>query len=265
MLMIYKSRFGDIYYELSGPKEAPLVALCHGVGMDHQTFRKQVGALQGEFQVMIWDLPGHGRSTMTNHDKRFSQIAAECLVGLLDETNIDRAVLGGLSLGSFVIQHVLSEYPERVVATFHIGGLTLYPKYSSLLKPVFLMTDILRIMPSKLFYSSFAKHRANTEETRQYLEDAISKTGKDLVLKITRDMGADMIEGVPEPPVRPLLITYGEDDIYTRGLSEKWHRRIPGSHRAVISKANHIANQDNGDEFNKTLLSFLQSLENTSC
>ncbi len=258
--MIYKSKYGDIYYELTGLKEKPVVVLCHGVGMDHRTFKKQVSALQREYQVIIWDMPGHGSSTMTNYNIRFSLMAAECFVGLLEETDTDRAVLGGLSLGSFVIQHVLNKYPERVIATFHIGGLPLYPKYSSLLKPIFFMTGILKLMPDKMFYSSFAKHRANTPDARQSLEDAISKTGKELVLKITMDMGEDMIEGVPEPPERPMLIAYGADDIYARGLSAKWHQRIPGSQRAVISNANHIANQDNGDEFNKFLLSFLQGI-----
>jgi pimeloyl-ACP methyl ester carboxylesterase len=258
--MIYKSKYGEIYYEFTGLKGALVVVLCHGVGMDHQTFEKQVSALQKEYQVVVWDMPGHGRSTMAKHDMRFSLMAAECLVGLLDETETDRAVLVGLSLGSFIIQHVLNKYPERVIATVHIGGLPLYPKYSSMLKPVFLMTGIFRIMPGKMFYSSFAKHRANTPETRQHLEDTISKTGKELVLKITRDMGDDMLEGVPEPPERPLLITYGEDDIYTRGLSAKWHKRALGSQRVVISKANHIANQDNWGEFNKSPISFLQAL-----
>jgi len=71
--------------------------------MDHRTFAQQVTALQREYQVIVWDMPRHGRSTMTKYDMRFSLMAAECLVGLLDETDTDRAVLGGLSLGSFVI------------------------------------------------------------------------------------------------------------------------------------------------------------------
>lgn len=81
-----------------------------------------------------------------------------------------------------------------------------------------------------------------------------------MVLKITRDIGDDLVEGLPGLPHRPLLITCGEDDIFTRGLSEKWHRRTPGSQRAVISKANHIANQDNAEEFNRVLISFLRAL-----
>ncbi|NBG88212.1 alpha/beta fold hydrolase [Isachenkonia alkalipeptolytica] len=263
--MIYKSKYGEIYYEFSGPEGAPVLALCHGVGMDHKTFEKQVKALEKEYRVIVWDMPGHGRSTMAKHDMRFTLMAADCLVELLDETGTDRAVLGGLSLGSFVIQHVLCKHPERVIATVHIGGLPLHPKYSSLLKPAFSMTGSMKIMPDKMFYRSLAKHRTNTLEARRYMENVVSKTGKDMILKITKDMGEDMLEGVPAPPDKPLLITYGEDDIYTRRLSKKWHKRIPGSQRGVIPKANHIANQDNDTEFNKILLAFLETIENIHC
>ena len=259
--MIFKSTYGEIYYEISGKEEAPVIVLCHGVGMDHRTFEKQVEGLRGDYRVIVWDMPGHGYSSMSKPDMRFSLMAAECLVELLDETGTDRAVLGGLSLGSFVIQYVLHKYPERVIATIHIGGITLHPKYSSLLKPVFSMTGSLKIMPDRMFYRSFAKHRANAPETRKYMEDVASRTGKDLIMKITKDMGEDMLEGLPEPPDRPLLITWGADDIYTRRLSEKWHKRTPGSRKAMISHANHIANQDNHYEMNESLRSFLQELQ----
>ncbi len=63
--MIYKSKFGDIYYEITGPEGKPVVLLCHGIGMDHRTFEGQVTALQGEYRVIVWDMPGHGRSTMS--------------------------------------------------------------------------------------------------------------------------------------------------------------------------------------------------------
>lgn len=257
---MFKSKYGEIYYELKGLPGAPVVILCHGVGMDHKTFEKQVFALEKEYRVLVWDMPGHGRSTMEKEDLRFTLMAAECLMELLDELEIEAGIFGGLSLGSFVIQQVLRKCPERVMATVHIGGLPLYPKYSPLLKPAFSMSGSLKLMPDKMFYRSLAKHRTNALETRRYMEDVVSKTGKDLILKITKDMGEDMLQGVPEPREKPMLIAYGEDDIYTRRLSEKWHKRTPGSDRGIISKANHIANQDNAGEFNEILLSFLRKI-----
>jgi 3-oxoadipate enol-lactonase len=256
--MIHESKYGNIYYELSGVEGASVIAFCHGVGMDHQTFKKQIDALESDYQVLVWDMPGHGRSSIKNKEMNYSLMAAECLVELLDITNTKRAILGGLSLGSFVVQYVLEQHPERVISTFHIGGIPLYPKYSSIIKPIVYFTGLLKLMPSNMFYRSFAKHRANQKETQRYLQDSISKVGKDLVLKITKDMGENMIRGTAKPPNRPLLIACGEDDIYTRSYSVKWHKRIPESNIAIISNANHIANQDNWKEFNESLIMFLE-------
>lgn len=260
--MIHKSKFGDIYYEIFGPKGKPAVVLSHGVGMDYRTFDRQVSALKEHYQVIVWDMPGHGRSTLVENNVRFSLVAADCLVGILDETGTESAILAGVSLGSFVIQQVLNKYPLRVAATVHIGGVSLYPKYSSLLKPIFpIIVGLCKLMPEKTFYSTFARHRANTSETQQYLEETITNTGTELVLKITKDMGYDLTEGIPDPPKRPILITFGEKDIYTRRMSAKWHKKTPGSHCSVIPNANHVANQDNPEYFNKALMSFLQSLD----
>lgn len=260
--MIQKSNFGDIYYEVSGPKGKHVIVFCHGVGMDHRTFEHQVSALQGDYQVIVWDMPGHGQSTLTKNDVRYSLAAAECLIGILNETDTDRAVLIGQSLGSFVIQQVLDKYPLRVAATVHIGGVSLYPRYSRLLKPIFpIIVGLCKIIPKKTFYSTFARHRANSPETQQYMEEAITNTGTELVLKITKDMGDDLTQGVAQPQKRPTLIMYGDDDVYSRKFSAKWHKNTPGSHCAVIPKAHHIANQDNPSDFNNALMAFLEEVD----
>lgn len=99
---VYKSEFGDIYYESSGPKEAPVVIFIHGVGMDHRTFEKQVEVLKDNYRVIVWDLPGHGRSTLKENKQRYTKMAADCLYRLMTDTGVNKAVLVGQSLGSII-------------------------------------------------------------------------------------------------------------------------------------------------------------------
>jgi len=68
----YKSLFGDIFYKDSGPKDAPAVIFLHGVGMDHRTFDEQVNVLKDRYRVIVFDLPGHGRSTIKNYNFSFT-------------------------------------------------------------------------------------------------------------------------------------------------------------------------------------------------
>ena len=65
---------GDVslWFDVSGPSvipqgdttaERPVVVAVHGgPGLDHMTVKSALGPLAGDFQVVYFDLRGHGRS-----------------------------------------------------------------------------------------------------------------------------------------------------------------------------------------------------------
>ena len=262
MVNFYKSKYGNVYYELSGPEDAPVVIFLHGVGMDHRTFEKQREALHRRYRTLLIDLPGHGHSSIENYDKRYSLLAAECLEELMDEAGIDKAIIVGQSLGSFICQRFQLKNPGRVIATVHIGGAELVSFAGSWAKAFIPVTmGMIYIMPKKSFFNAFGRHKADTIETQEYLIEATKKSGKKLISAITKDLLYEIIEGIPQPEYRHLMISFGESDMsFIRKNSLKWHKKMPGSVLVKIEDANHIANQDNPDLFNKALLNFLGSI-----
>lgn len=52
-------------YEIvtKAPRNAPSVALVHGVSQDHRLFDRQVAAFEKSCRLILIDLPGHGRSS----------------------------------------------------------------------------------------------------------------------------------------------------------------------------------------------------------
>ncbi len=262
MEKFYKSKYGNVYYDLSGPEDAPVVIFLHGVGMDHRTFEKQKESLHDQYRILLIDLPGHGSSSIENYDKRYSILTAECLEGLMDKEGIDKAVLVGQSLGSFISQRFLLKSPERVIATAHIGG-TEFKSYTGSWAKAFIpiTMGMIHIMPKKTFYNAFGRHKADSVETQEYLIEATKNTGRKLIAAITKDMLHEIIEGIPEPEYRHLMISFGEKELsFIRKNSVKWHEKTPGSVLVEIKGANHIANQDNPDRFNEALKNFLESI-----
>ncbi len=72
-------------------------------------------AVEGN-RVITFDPLGHGRSARPIEPWRYSMGAfAEQTIGLLDHLEIDRAVIGGTSLGANVTLEVASRAPERMV------------------------------------------------------------------------------------------------------------------------------------------------------
>ena len=106
-----------LYYEIHG--HGPRVLLfMHGILMDSNMNRRLANDLAARgFRVVLLDLPGHG---LSEKPKRASfhrmDTYAGHVVALLDHLGIDRAAVGGVSLGGNVSLLVAAMAPERVQA-----------------------------------------------------------------------------------------------------------------------------------------------------
>ncbi len=260
--MFVETRTGSIYYDVHGPVGAPAVMFLHGVAMDHRTFDEQVAALSDRYRVIVWDLPCHGCSAHIDNTPSYARSTADLAMDLLDELGIDRAVLAGLSLGSFVVQHAAHAYPDRVAAAVHISGGPLHPNYPAALKLIMPFTYLtIKLLPSQTVNRSFAVHKALAEDTIAYLMETTAQTGKDTVIHLTNEMTRDLVRGLPEPPTQPSLIIYGDHDLrFIQHMSILWHERQPNSRLVEVPNAHHILNQDNPAYFNNVLLEFLETI-----
>ena len=101
----------------SGPDVSgtPLV-LLHGWNIDARSnFGFAFNALAAERRVVMFDHHGHGAGVRS--PQRFSiEDAATDVVSVLDAIGIDRAVIGGYSMGGAIAQVVALTAPERCEA-----------------------------------------------------------------------------------------------------------------------------------------------------
>ncbi|MGZ5048942.1 MAG: 3-oxoadipate enol-lactonase [Usitatibacter sp.] len=102
-----------VNYELIGPSDAPVVALCHSLGTSLRLWDRQVAPLAERFRVLRYDLRGHGASGVTCGDYSVEQLARDHLA-LLDSLEIDRAYVCGVSLGGLIAQWLGAHAPDRV-------------------------------------------------------------------------------------------------------------------------------------------------------
>ena len=260
--MYLESSYGRIHYEVQGPQDALKVLFAHGVTMDQRTFQPQVEALKDRYRVVCLDLPGHGRSERVDLSGPYSARAAKVINELLDELGARRVVLVGQSLGSTLCQRAAWEAPDRVVGSVHLGGWSLYPRASPLLRALNpLIALSIGLFPRKPLCALFAAHKALKPETQAYLRECVTAAGKRLVLRLTLDMLRDMTEGIPGRLKHPMLICHGDHEAgFIRRHARLWHEVQPSATCAVIEEAHHIANQDNPRGFNEVLVAFLDSV-----
>lgn len=103
-------------YDLTGPADAPVVALIHGLGLNRDvTWRALAPALAERFRVLSYDLPGHGETALPEGPVTLTTLSAH-LIALLDALEIPRAALVGFSLGGMINRRCAMDHPDRVTA-----------------------------------------------------------------------------------------------------------------------------------------------------
>ena len=109
---------GDLtlhYGERGRPEGRPFV-MTHGL-LWSSRMMERAAALLADERVLLLDLHGHGKSDKPIEAARYTwDEFADDVVGLLDHLGIDRAVVGGLSLGANVTLATAHRYPDRVAA-----------------------------------------------------------------------------------------------------------------------------------------------------
>ena len=102
----------NLAYEDAG--SGPAIILIHGFPLCRKMWRPQWYKLPlSGYRVNAPDLRGFGESDAP--DGPYSmELYADDLVGLMDHLEIEKAVIGGMSMGGYVLFNLLERYPERV-------------------------------------------------------------------------------------------------------------------------------------------------------
>ena len=90
----------------------PLV-LIHGLGDDHRAWRRSISDVMLGHRVILYDLRGHGQSTLGEADRSLRQLGDD-LAALMNVLGVDSADVAGFSLGGTIAMRLGIDHPERV-------------------------------------------------------------------------------------------------------------------------------------------------------
>ena len=259
---IKSGKYGSIHYWVGGQGEE-CVVFTHGATMDHGLFESQIDYFAPKYKLIIWDVPKHGRSRPY---AQFSlKIAADELIGILDEEKVDKAHLVGQSMGGYISQIVARDYPERVKSLVAVDSSPMQPSYYSALDSWLLSLSgpLLRFYPYNSLIKTIAKQIALEAPAQQYALATLKQLSKAEIATIMGAVSqgvADFGQDAPLPV--PILIIYGDADRTgkVQTYCQQWAKREKRPLQ-IIPNAAHNANMDNPHAFNQVLDEFLQQVD----
>lgn len=256
----------EIAYDVAGDEGDEPVVLLHGFPFNRSMWGAQVEALSETHRVITPDLRGHGESE-TGAGAATMEEAAQDIAALLDELNIKRASVAGLSMGGYVALAFYRMFPERVRALVladtraqadtEEARRTREETAARALEEG--MSTIADSMLPKLLAP--ATHERKPEVVAR-VREMILKTKPEGAAAALRGMAVrrDQTEFLPEIKVPVLILVGSEDAITPPADSRAMHGRIEGSRLEIIEGAGHVSNLERPEEFNRALVSFLGGL-----
>jgi pimeloyl-ACP methyl ester carboxylesterase len=242
-----------IFYEVNGVAgDRTPVLLTHGYSATAEMWQPNLETLGARRRVITWDIRGHGRSDSPEDQALYSsELSVADMEAILEATGVERAVVGGFSLGGYLSLEFYLRHPERVAALmlFDTG-------------PGFKRDE------ARAGWNRTAEATATGFETRGL--DALPKRpevgrathrGAAGLAKAARGIlvqhDARVIESLPAIAV-PTLVVVGALNTPFLAAADYMAAKVPGAVKVVIEDAGHASNIDQPEAFNRAVLDFLE-------
>lgn len=266
---IMETEKGNIHYWMNEVRENDVtLVFLPGLTADHRLFDKQIEYFEDKYSVLVWDAPGHNASrpfqlTFSLADK------ARYLHNIFEEEHIFNPIIIGQSMGGYVGQSYMDNYPGSLKGFISIDSAPLKRKYMTSAELWLLKrTEVIyKPYPWKSLLKAGAKGCAETEYGRNMMQTMMETYTKADYCALTCNgyrILAEAIE-VDHPYLIdcPVLLLCGEQDKAgsTKRYNKAWTKteEIP---LVWISNAGHNSNTDNPQMVNKQIEQFISKIEN---
>lgn len=260
----------ELYYEARG--DGPWLVLVHEFAGSYRSWAPQVDAFAGQFRVLVYNCRGYPPSSVPQDVNAYSQeLSIEDLRQLLDHLRIERAIVGGFSMGGSIALSFGLAFPEHVRALVLAGVGTgsadrqQFQQEFGAIADRFEREGVRRVAEDYLRGPTRIQLlRKNPAMWTKFHADFVelSSVGLANTLRGVQLRRPTMYE--LEPRLRtlriPTLVIVGEEDAPALDASRFLGAAIPGAVLRTLPATGHTLNLEEPEAFNAAVLDFLRGI-----
>lgn len=242
----------------------PAVVLIHGFPLCRRMWQPQAAALrQAGYRVILPDLPGFGTSPLLPAVASMSGYS-DAVIALLDQLQIETAVVGGMSMGGYVLLDLVERYPQRLRAAMYLVTRAAADDDAGKVRRSDMaeavrngnLDQVPMAFEQLLFAPATLRRQPElVDQVRRWMDTA-SPAGVIAALLAMRDR-KDYLELLPTLSVPALVVGAVEDLAIPPAHAEALAAGLPHAELHIIPRAGHMANLEQPAAFNAILLAFL--------
>lgn len=237
--------------------DGPAMVLVHANPFDHRLWLYQTAHFSQFFRVIATDLRGYGRSDKPTAPYSFADVAGDVLA-ICRAEGVERAVLGGASIGSKVALWLGLERPEMFPALILVGGGAGRARSYDARIEGYRENDLAsyrRDHMAELVAPGFWETPIGRHLFESFLANSPWLSGAAIARLFESFGDADLVARLASLKA-PTLVVNGEHDGSLPG-ARATTVKAPGVVHRIIPGAGHVCNLEDPETFNRMVTDFL--------
>ena len=268
----------EVHLKNSGEGE-PVFILLHGFGASTFSWREVIDPLSINGMVIAYDRPAFGlteRPLSWEGENPYTQESnIDLLIGLMDEFEIDQAILVGNSAGGTLATAFTLAHPDRVQALIQVNAAIYQTRPDNpLLNWLFSTPQVDHIGPLiarqlaggqgdafiRSAWSDPSQVEENPEIIAGYRRPLMADNWDRALWEHTKAASAPgLAEQLSEIQVPTLVIAGADDQIVPLEASLRLAEDIPGTELVVIENCGHLPQEECPAEFLAAIVNFIKT------
>lgn len=255
------------YTTYKHPESTEWVTFVHGAGGSMAIWYKQLREFKEQYNVLLVDLRGHGKSKGNLNQKlkryTFDSIGDE-VIEVLDHLQIQKTHFVGISLGTIIIREITERYPERTQSMILAGAIMkLNVRSQFLMRMGVLLKSVLPYLWLYKFFAFIIMPRKTHRESRVlFIQEARKLYQKEFKRWFTLASQVNPLLSwfrINDCGIPTLYIMGDQDHMFLPPIT-----KLVENHRSsrliVVPECGHVVNVEKPADFNRHALHYLNQL-----